>query len=325
MRRSESPAGSAALLSRLSLIRSLIVVFPYAALALLFLTRPYSCRERQPVPGGQDPSVEAGDAASVGGLAGAADLPTPWAPGMPNPLQNWLLTHERGPVGDRWHEILDTFHQHLHRFQGAHATVVEFGVGSGASLAMWRQYFGPRALIFGVSGDTRYWQLEPHLSNVTLVVGNQSDRAFLRRLVDTTGPVDVLIDSGGGSGDGWPGRSADQVAVFEELYEAVAPLGGVYVGEGLHASYWQELPPAGDTAPPTFVDVLKGLIDQVNGFHAHSYWELFGRAFRHDVPAPHAGGFVRSTDSVHFYDNMVVIEKRPRTAPASVTKGDLAL
>lgn len=307
--------------SRPSALRSLIVVFPYLALALLFLTRPFACRSAgsDAAGGGEARAREQAER-----LAVESHAATPWAAGMRNPLHNWLLANEGGPVGDRWHEVMDTFHQHLHRFQGKHVTVVELGVGSGASLAMWRHYFGTRAVIVGVDGRAHCRQLAAHLPNVTLVVGDPSDRAFLRRLADAVGPIDVLIDSGTGGGEQAGGGGAG-AAPFVELYDALAPGGGVYVGEGLHASYWPAA--GGGTAPrpPTFVEFLKGLVDHVNGFHAHYYGALFGRPFRHDVPSPHAGRFARSAGAVHFYDNVVVVEKRPRAPPALVVKGDLTL
>jgi hypothetical protein len=54
---------------------------------------------------------------------------------------------------------------------------------------------------------------------------------------------------------------------------------------------------------------MKSLIDRLNADHVGDASQL--------VP----DGFTRSTDSIHFYDNVVVIEKRPRNPSHTVLYG----
>jgi hypothetical protein len=53
------------------------------------------------------------------------------------------------------------------------------------------------------------------------------------------------------------------------------------------------------------------LIDKPNAFHSQNYAQL--------VPDE----FTRMTDSMHFYDSVLVIEKRPRTPPEQVNFGSM--
>ena len=73
----------------------------------------------------------------------------------------------------------------------------------------------------------------------------------------------------------------------------------------LYASIWG----GGHLKQDTFIEHSKKLIDQLNAFHVKEVKSL----------APNE--FTYATDSIHFYDSIVVIEKKPRTQPDQVTYG----
>jgi hypothetical protein len=115
----------------------------------------------------------------------------------------------------------------------------------------------------------------------------------LREVKRQIGPIDILIDDGGHS-------MRQQIVTFEELYDAVRE-DGVYLCEDVHTSYWLKFG-GGHRRRGTFIEYTKNLIDQVNAFHSDQ------RSLRVD-------SFTRTTDSIHYYDSIVVFEKRPRTKP----------
>lgn len=71
--------------------------------------------------------------------------------------------------------------------------VVEIGVGEGASLRMWRDFF-PNAMIYGADNDwTRIFDDE----RIKVVLCDQSRSSDLLHLLNTTGnDIDLFIDDG---------------------------------------------------------------------------------------------------------------------------------
>jgi hypothetical protein len=204
-----------------------------------------------------------------------------------------------GRLIHKWVHYFEIYERHLGRYRGTDATILEIGVFHGGSLQMWRHYFGDRARIVGVDIDERCRAFaEP---GIEVVIGDQADRAFLRTLRERVPQVDVLIDDGGHT-------MVQQIATFEELFPHVAS-DGVYLCEDLHTSYWAAYggrPRRGLRRHwfrgPSFVDYSKRLIDELNAWH----WR---------APGERAGDFTRSAYSMHFYDSVLVVEKRPVEPP----------
>ena len=214
-----------------------------------------------------------------------------------NPLREYFERNE-GRLLDKWLHYFDVYHRHFARFRGTACTILEIGVYHGGSMQMWKEYFGPRARIVGVDIDPRCREYAE--DRVEIEIGDQSDRTFLRALRGKVGTIDVLIDDGGH-------RMAQQLATFEELYTAVAPDGVVLV-EDCHTSYWRDFD-GGYRDPGSFVELAKRLVDQLNAWHSR------------DSHSFAATEFSMTTDSIHFYDSIVVFEKRLRDPPQRRTTG----
>ena len=65
--------------------------------------------------------------------------------------------------------------RHFARFRGTDVHLVEFRVAYGGSLQMWKQYFGPKARIFGVDINPHCKKLE--LEQIAIFIGDQEDRS----------------------------------------------------------------------------------------------------------------------------------------------------
>jgi hypothetical protein len=106
--------------------------------------------------------------------------------------------------------------------------------------------------------------------------------------IDIDPRVDVLIDDGGHTMD-------QQLVTFQELYFHLQPR-GVYICEDVHTSY---IPAFGDglRRPGTFIEFAKGLVDWLHAWYCAQ-------------PGQELDPFPRSTHGMHFYDSMVVLEKR---------------
>jgi len=214
-----------------------------------------------------------------------------------NPLREYFEKNQ-GATIDKWLHYFDIYDRHFARFRDRPVTVVEIGVFLGGSLAMWRDYFGPAARIIGIDIDERCRDLAPPKTEIR--IGSQTDRDFLRALKKELGTIDVLIDDGGHHMD-------QQLITFDELFPAVSAE-GIYLAEDIHTSYWPAYG-GGLQRPGTFIEFAKTLID-----HLHAWYSPDPQHFAPSIAT-------RSIDGPHFYDSVLVIEKRPRLKPVSRRTG----
>ncbi len=131
------------------------------------------------------------------------------------------------------------------------------------------------------------------------LLGSQSDRKFLDYVKDNIPPVDILIDDGGH-------YMNQQIILFEELFGYIKK-NGVYLCEDTHSSYWLVFG-GGYKRRGTFIEYSKNFIDMLNAFHSEQR--------KHKI-----NNFTKSVNSIHYYDSVLVIEKRKREKPKDVTSG----
>jgi len=192
----------------------------------------------------------------------------------------------------KWMHYFEIYDRHFSRFRQTDVHVVEIGVSHGGSLQMWRHYFGSQAKIIGVDIDPRCQQLQEE--GIEIIIGDQADLAFLTALKDKVPRIDILIDDGGHT-------MSQQINTFEVLFPHISEF-GVYLCEDLHTSYWSEYS-GGLHQPNTFIEFSKQWIDHLNAWHSREP-ERFG-----------VSDFTKTANSMHYYDSILVIEKRPMSPP----------
>jgi hypothetical protein len=202
----------------------------------------------------------------------------------------------------KWMHYFEIYERHFSRFRGTRVHLVEFGVDQGGSLQMWKHYFGPECRIFGVDINPQCRQAEEE--RIEILIGDQGDRQFLRSLKTRIPQIDILIDDGGHT-------MKQQIATYEELFPHV-DANGVYVCEDLHTSYWPDWG-GGLQKRGTFVEYSKRFIDELHGWH-------FRRRGRAAITA-----LTRTAHSLHYYDSVLVIEKRPIEQPRRQQTGTAAI
>ena len=181
--------------------------------------------------------------------------------GMAEPwdLRALAMVHGTDKWGSHWYA--SHYDKHLRERRSEARRVLEIGVGGyndpamgGASLRMWRDYF-PEATIIGVDVHDKS-QLQGE--RIVTVQGDQSDPTFLKRLGQSHGPFDLVVDDGSHI-------SADVIATFHALFPFVVD-GGTYAIEDLQSGYW---PGTGGSSTDTSsvstsVGFVKSLVDSLN-------------------------------------------------------------
>jgi len=203
-----------------------------------------------------------------------------------NDLKKYFI--ENTSTINKLEHYFDIYDRHFKRYKRTDVCIVEIGVAHGGSLQMWKDYFGADAKIYGVDIDPNCKRLEE--KQIKIIIGNQADRQFLKSVADTIPRIDILIDDGGHKFD-------QQINTFEELFPHIDKE-GIYLCEDLHTSYLSRFG-GGYQKKGSFIEYSKNFIDFINAWHSEQLQEL-------DI-----SDFTRSAYSLHYYNNILVIEKRP--------------
>ena len=200
---------------------------------------------------------------------------------------------------NKWTHYFEIYDRYFSRYRGTDVHVVEFGVSQGGSLQMWKNYFGDKAKIYGIDINPLCKQLEE--DQIEIFIGDQEDRKFLKSLGEAIPRIDILIDDGGHTMN-------QQINTFEEMFPYIDK-NGVYLCEDLVTSYWQKHG-GGYKKSGTYIEYSKNFIDYINAWHSKEPMRL------------RVSDFTRSVHALHYYDAMLVIEKRPKEKPQHLTTGE---
>jgi len=214
-----------------------------------------------------------------------------------NDLELYFRNNDKRLI-DKWMHYFDVYDRHFERYRNKKIVVLEIGVAHGGSLQMWKNYFGKQAQIYGIDINPKCKSFEEE--NIKIFIGSQSDREFLTEVKTQIPPIDILIDDGGHT-------MRQQIVTFEELFPYIKE-DGVYLCEDLHTSYWLEHG-GGYKRRGTFIEYSKNFIDYLNAYHSQQ-------------KSLQVNSFTKSVDSIHYYDSIIVIEKRKREAPYAEQTGN---
>jgi hypothetical protein len=220
-------------------------------------------------------------------------------PDSTNPLWTYFQNNSEGNSINKWHHYFDIYHNHFQRFRNRDVTLLEIGVCDGGSLQMWKDYFGPKARIYGADIDPTCKKFES--DQIKIITTDQNDRQSLNQLKEIVGTVDILIDDGGH-------LPQQQINTYEILYSAVSE-NGIYVVEDLHSNYIKHLG-GGYREPNSFMEYAKTFLDYINAWHSEE-----------DELQPNE--LTRTATGLHFYDSMLVIEKYPSPKKPSQSRSGI--
>jgi hypothetical protein len=214
-----------------------------------------------------------------------------------NDLQRFFEANE-GPLINKFAHYFEVYERHFSPFRNLPVNVLEVGVYQGGSLQMWKHYFGAQARIFGLDINPHCKSLEDE--RIQIFIANQEDRMELKRVAEQLPQIDILIDDGGH-------LPKQQINTFEVFYPRLSE-NGIYLCEDLHSAYLKNH--KGGYKKRTFIEYSKDLIDQLNAWHSED------NRLR-------VNSFTRSTFGLHYYESMLVIEKRLIVEPSSKRTGKM--
>lgn len=191
----------------------------------------------------------------------------------------------------KWLHYFEVYERHFSKYRNKAPIVMEIGVSKGGSLQMWKDYFGEDAHIIGIDIEevTKAFEEE----NISIEIGSQSDRDFLRKLKEKYPKIDILIDDGGHTME-------QQIVTFEEMFPHIS-YGGTYLCEDLHTSYWEKYG-GGYRYPNTYIEYSKNFIDYIHAWHSQT-------------KVLQENQYSRSMHSLHYYNSILVIEKEKMGPP----------
>jgi cephalosporin hydroxylase len=155
------------------------------------------------------------------------------------------------------HQYTKAYERYFSHLRSEPIRLLEIGIGGyhggpmsgGGSLRMWRTWLR-HAEIVGVDLDPRSFD-EPR---ITTFAGDQTDEAFLQRLVEDQGPFDVVIDDGSHV-------SAHVLKTWEVIWPLL-PSGGTYVIEDLACAYDPAYGGGPPGTPGTPMELVRSLVDE---------------------------------------------------------------
>jgi hypothetical protein len=213
-----------------------------------------------------------------------------------NKLEDYFWNCDKKLKVHKWHHYFKIYDRHFKQFIGKNPTILEIGVYHGGSLEMWNHYFDNKCQIYGVDIDPSCLSVPDKLqsTNINITIGDQGSREFWLSYLKDKPKFDIVIDDGGHN-------MVQQIITYEELYFDHISDNGVYLCEDLHTSYWP-IYEGGLNKPNTFIEYSKNFIDMINYHHIEKDTMTNEKKYIFEK-------FKKKTDSIHYYDSIIVLEK----------------
>ncbi len=203
-----------------------------------------------------------------------------------NKFEEWFYSNTNKCTVHKWDHYFNIYDTHMKSFQGKNPTILEIGVNQGGSLEMWNHYFDKKCTIYGVDINADCLKVPATLKadNIHVIIGSQENKDFWDNFKKTSPKFDIIIDDGGHTMN-------QQIVTYQCMYDMVKE-NGIYICEDLHTSYWPIFG-GGLNNKNSFIEYSKNFIDQLNAYH-----NGLDLNFRHQ------------TNAIHFYDSVIVLEKK---------------
>ena len=192
------------------------------------------------------------------------------------------------------HEYHKYYEPVLKPFYNSHGSIVEIGIGSGASLPIWTSLF-KNAHIYGVDKETEIKNSEKY----TILIADQSNVNDLNDLRKSLTDKNVFFINDDGSH-----IPEHQLLTFNTLFPILLE-GGIYIIEDIETSYWTTgtcynyETRYGYKNPNSIIEIFKDVTDIINREFIADNTVLSNQILHYDY-----------IESVTFAKNCIIIKKK---------------
>ncbi|MES2878237.1 MAG: class I SAM-dependent methyltransferase [Pseudomonadota bacterium] len=213
-----------------------------------------------------------------------------------------LYRLHNGKVSIKWEYYLSEYDRIFSKIRDQPVRILEIGVQNGGSLEIWGKYFEKGEAFIGCDINHRCSMLEYEDDRISVVIGDVNNESIQREIIKKATSFDVVVDDGSHV-------SSDIIKSFLNYFEYL-DVGGIYIIEDMHASYWQEYQ-GGLYFPYSSMSFFKRMADIIN----HKSWKTsksidkyLEKIFQHLSMSP-AVELLASIHSVEFVNSMCIIRK----------------
>lgn len=208
--------------------------------------------------------------------------------------------------GHKWLNYFEAYEKCFGEYVGKACRVLEIGVNKGASLELWKRYFGDAACLVGVDIVPECAEYEDASRNIHVRIGSQADPEFLQKVAAEFGPFDIIIDDGSH-------MASHQIASFNALFMSALKNGGVYLIEDIETAYWGNRTGQLDT-DFSIVDYAHAVVDLMHRPYCDQDYPFFMvenvRGQTLSVPQ-----LTKYVEEVRFFDSIIAFYKNARFPP----------
>lgn len=209
-----------------------------------------------------------------------------------------------GKVSDKWSIYLEEYERLLAPYSNRQISLLEIGIQNGGSIEIWAEYFQDAKRLVGCDINPDCSRLRYADPRISVIVGDANVDDTERAVASSATNFDIIIDDGSHT-------SGDIVRSFSRYFPRLN-VGGIFIAEDLHCSYWQEFD-GGLYDPYSSVGFFKSLADVIN----YEHWGV--RKWPMDVLA----GFLEEYQcaisrselslihSVEFVNSLCIVRKLP--------------
>lgn len=205
----------------------------------------------------------------------------------------------------KWHHYFPVYETYMQKYRDTAPKMLEIGVWRGGSARMFADWLGAGTHITGVDVDPSCAAYS--VPGIDILIGDQSDRAFLAQLAAEHGPWDIILDDGGHT-------DRQILTSFEVLFPHLKD-GGVYLIEDTHA-HWLASSFRDHPKGHNIVHLVAELFSEMHRWTGNAQkfeaWHVPPPDRKAPTPAPY---FTSHVAGVHLFDSLVVIDKQQREEP----------
>lgn len=150
------------------------------------------------------------------------------------------------------HNYCEKYEKYIKFKKEEKLNILEIGVSEGKSVKMWSEYFSNSNIVgLDILPECKKYEN----NNIKIMIGSQDDDLILKKIVDTYGPFDIIIDDGSH-------QQHHMLHSFNYLIDFLKD-GGQYILEDTCCSYWSSHG-GGFKKDGTSIEYFKNMVDDVN-------------------------------------------------------------